>query len=222
MMIEQQRQQLAMMGIDLWVPRAAVVRSVTSAAKLWRDVDIGQTVEQQIAPQQVNIDAVSNIKSVVNQAASQEIILDKINTQVAVEQDLKPSPVGPEINITIDAVEAFQLQALVAEQFVLLTDHTALTAETLPLWRNIQQALVLQDAVLQWPFPVPSLQDASGLGDYVQGFFDVIAAEKTIFCLGDLPTGLTLELEHVASLADMLQQPLLKQQLWKLIQQLRL
>ena len=220
-MIEQQRQQLAMMGIDVWIPRHAAVRSISTRTTLWRDVadepsvnlpisqtePLRQTHQDRITQHVPEVDLTHRHSAVEPQPKIQQ-------QKTTIQPTVTPAIIPP-----AQAVQAFQLQALVADQFVILTDHAALSPETLQLWRNIQQALSLLDASLQWPLPLANLQDSAALGDYVQGFFDVIAAEKAIFCLGDLPIELKLAHQRVASLAEMLQQPLLKQQLWTLIQQ---
>lgn len=229
MMIEQQRQQLAMMGIDLWVPRHAAVRSISTATTLWRDADIGQSAQLSTLSKRVELESAIVLK----QEIKQETVIKPDDQHVSLNVKAVEAPLNLQetahtaavTKIDVEPLEieqqAFQLQVLFSEQFVLLVDQQQLTAQTLPLWRNIQHALHLQDASLQWPFPLVNLQEPSGLQDYLQGFFDVVAAEKSIFCLGELPVSFKLSCQAVASLQDMLQQPLLKQQLWKLIQHLR-
>lgn len=227
MMIEQQRQQLAMMGIDLWIPRHAAVRSISTATTLWRDADIGQSAQLSTVSKRVELESAIVLKQEIKQETAikpddQHVSLNLKTIEVPNLQETAHAAVT---KIDVEQLEieqqAFQLQVLFSEQFVLLVDQQQLTAQTLPLWRNIQHALHLQDASLQWPFPLVNLQEPSGLQDYLQGFFDVVAAEKSIFCLGELPVSFKLSCQTVASLQDMLQQPLLKQQLWKLIQHLR-
>ncbi|MHA3114915.1 hypothetical protein E0H86_03445 [Acinetobacter sp. ANC 4635] len=229
MMIEQQRQQLAMMGIDLWIPRHAAVRSISTATTLWRDADIGQSGQLSTASKRSELESAIILKKEIKK----EIVIKPDDQHVSVNVKAVETPLNIQetahaaavTKIDVEPLEieqqAFQLQVLFAEQFVLLVDQQQLTAQTLPLWRNIQQALHLQDASLQWPFPLVNLQEPSGLQDYLQGFFDVVAAEKSIFCLGELPVSFKLSCQTVPSLPDMLQHPLLKQQLWKLIQHLR-
>lgn len=223
MMIEQQRQQLAMMGIDLWIPRHAAVRSISTATTLWRDADIGQSAQLSTVSKRAELESAIVLK----QEIKQETVIKPDDQHVSLNLKAVEAPAHTAAVAKIDVEpleieqQAFQLQVLFSEQFVLLVDQQQLTAQTLPLWRNIQHALHLQDASLQWPFPLVNLQEPSGLQDYLQGFFDVVAAEKSIFCLGELSVSFKLSCQAVASLQDMLQQPLLKQQLWKLIQYLR-
>ncbi|MHA3083012.1 hypothetical protein ACX1NX_07540 [Acinetobacter sp. ANC 5383] len=229
MMIEQQRQQLAMMGIDLWIPRHAAVHSISTTTTLWRDADIGQSGQLSTASKLPELDSAIVLKNEIKK----EIVIKPDDQHVSVNVKAVEIPLNIQETVHAAAVtkvdaesleieqQAFQLQVLFAEQFVFLVDQQQLTAQTLPLWRNIQQALHLQDASLQWPFPLVNLQEPIGLQDYLQGFFDVVAAEKSIFCLGELPVSFKLSCQTVPSLQEMLQQPLLKQQLWKLIQHLR-
>ena len=37
-------------------------------------------------------------------------------------------------------------------------------------------------AELKWPFPLAAYQDQRGVGSYIQGFLDAVAAEKR-FCV---------------------------------------
>ncbi len=74
---------------------------------------------------------------------------------------------------------------------------------------------------LQWPFGLVNLQDGRGAASYVQGFIDAISLDKNVICLGDIP-----HLEHakvypLASLQQMIEQPLLKKRLWQFMQNKR-
>ncbi|MFI7927257.1 hypothetical protein ACFMJ9_20585, partial [Acinetobacter baumannii] len=86
------------------------------------------------------------------------------------------------------------------------------------LWANIQKAKVGQYSELRWPFPLAAYQDQRGVGSYIQGFLDAVAAEKKILCLGKCTYIQHANIIHLASLKEMLDKPLLKKRLWQLMQ----
>ena len=67
-----------------------------------------------------------------------------------------------------------------------------------------------QYSELRWPFPLAAYQDQRGVGSYIQGFLDAVAAEKKILCLGKCTYIQHANIIHLASLKEMLDKPLLK------------
>ncbi|MDV4313715.1 hypothetical protein MY149_12680 [Acinetobacter indicus] len=65
---------------------------------------------------------------------------------------------------------------------------------------------------------MPELQDGRAVSVYVQGFLDAIALEKKIIVLGQLPHVQLTQATALPALAEMLEQPLLKKQLWQAMQ----
>ena len=100
----------------------------------------------------------------------------------------------------------------------ILVESTTLSQEQQQLWRNIQHALQAEYHVLQWPFALEVLQDGIGVENYVQGFVDVLSTDKNMLILGQLPHFKSEQCLHLASLQEMLDQPLLKKSLWDAIQ----
>ena len=123
----------------------------------------------------------------------------------------------PEARVMLQ-VEAFSIEALQVPYCVILVESTALSQKQHQLWRNIQHALQAEYHVLQWPFAIEVLQDGIGVENYVQGFVDVLSADKKMLILGQLPHFKSEQCLHLASLQEMLDQPLLKKSLWDAIQ----
>ena len=73
-----------------------------------------------------------------------------------------------------------------------------------------------QYSELKWPFPLAVYQDQRGVGSYIQGFLDAVAAEKKILCLGKCTYIQHANIIHLASLKR--NKPLLKKRLWQLMQ----
>ena len=55
------------------------------------------------------------------------------------------------------------------------------------LWANIQKAKVGQYSELRWPFSLAAYQDQRGVGSYIQGFLDAVAAEKRFYVWVNVP-----------------------------------
>ena len=63
-----------------------------------------------------------------------------------------------------------------------------------------------------------NFQDSRGVDSYVQGFLDAISADKNIILIGQLPYLADPKSINLASLQEMLDQPLLKKRLWQFMQ----
>ena len=117
-------------------------------------------------------------------------------------------------------IEAFEIQAFCLENCVILVDCTHLTAEQTTLWLNIQRATSGQFYELKWPFPMMQYQDGKGASMYVQGFTDALKQERKVLSLGQLAHMNHSEIVQLASLQEMLDQPILKRRLWQFMQNL--
>ena len=62
------------------------------------------------------------------------------------------------------------------------------------------------------------MQDGRGASSYIQGFLDVFSTEKNVLCLGEIPHLQASHSIQLASLQEMLIQPLLKKRLWQFMQ----
>ncbi|WP_313035384.1 hypothetical protein [Acinetobacter sp.] len=214
-MIGHQRDILATLGIDIWVPRNAACQKLPSSS-LWRD-----------------------------QAAAEyqtEIVLAKAPAVLPLEfkADQKPEPkhtklLDVSVSVKVEKAElvaevitersalqiaAFQLQALSLPHCVIVVEATEITAEQQLLWTNIQQAVTAEYYELQWPFPLMNFQDGHGAESYVQGFLDGMSADKNIIFLGQCDYFKHSKSINLASLQEMLDQPLLKKRLWQFMQKL--
>ncbi len=208
MMIGHQRNVLAALGIDIWVPKDTPHQE-KSLPSIWRDQTadiVSPSVE--LAPVQIK----------KPESAPQIIIREVPQPPVVIEAAAEPVPSVPVETRVSEQVEAFALQAFSLPHCVVITETTALTEQQQRLWFNMQTAIPSQLHTLKWPFPLLSFQDGRGVSSYVQGFVDVLGMDKTLICLGNLPYIQQAKMMRLASLQEMLDKPLLKKQLWQLMQ----
>lgn len=212
-MIGHQRDVLAALGIDIWIPKAEVCQPHQST--LWRDQApaeiISDTVSEIIVPHLVARSSVVISPSPVLVPAQQEAVV--------VAEPVKQAP-EPEIDVRPSLnIDAFVVEALNMAHCVVLTDAANLTAEQQLLWSNIQRALASEFLMLQWPFAWLKFQDGRGASSYVQGFIDgMCEGHKSILCLGKIPYLESSECIELASLQEMLDEPKLKKRLWQFMQ----
>ncbi|MDO7217759.1 hypothetical protein [Acinetobacter nosocomialis] len=213
-MIGQQRNILATLGIDIWIPRTQVCQK-NNAHTVWRDQIVEShtpiitpTIDVPAFEQKPSKPLLPEAPKVVEQPSI--AISDVPQSERVVEK--------PVIAVEQEAITPFELQAYCLEKCVIFVDVTALEKEEKQLWTNIQKAKVGHYAELKWPFPLAAYQDQRGVGSYIQGFLDVVAAEKKILCLGKCAYIQHANLIHLASLKEMLDKPLLKKRLWQLMQ----
>ncbi|QIO06287.1 hypothetical protein [Acinetobacter shaoyimingii] len=229
-MVEHQRSILAVLGIDLWVPKTDVpTRTITDA--LYRDqvapeypvihhhqADHTQAVLQP-STQHQNIQ-----EETKNTHAAQEVslLLKKVEVKTVeyVETELPKTAVFHSNGQSIE-VDPFVLQACSTENYTLLVNATELSEDQVDLWRNIQKAASGQYNELKWPFALQSFQDGRGASLYIQGFLDSIRTEKRIIAIGHIHAQCLTEEMHkgqfvqLASLQEMLDNPQLKRTLWQ-------
>ncbi|USP41620.1 hypothetical protein [Acinetobacter sp. XS-4] len=211
-MIGQQRNILATLGIDLWIPKTQTCQK-NNAQSLWRDHVVEET-EPMILP---------SVEPIVFEQPTKPQINDipKVEPEIVAPVSMPVQPViepRNELQAPIIKITSFELQAFSLEKCVIFLDVTHLGEEEKHLWINIQKAKIGQYAELKWPFPLATYQDQRGAGSYIQGFLDAVAAEKKILCLGDCSYIQHTNIIHLASLKEMLEKPLLKKRLWKLMQ----
>ena len=203
-MIGHQRDILATLGIDIWVPKDAACQNMPSSS-IWRD---------QAAPEYLSEIVVAKAQPLI----VPEPKVEPLKTLDQAEPLPTPTPVVKEVQAEIvpQVVEerpalhiaAFQLQAFGLPHCVIVTDATELSAEQQQLWNNIQQALQAEYYELQWPFPLINFQDGRGAESYVQGFIDAISADKNIILLGQFSYFKKSKSIHMAGMQDMLDQTL--------------
>lgn len=208
-MMGHQRDILASLGIDIWVSRTAVSQTLPQSS-VWRDQAAPEIHSDIIVPAAVN-QQLKQQQPIIHEEPKQEPSPQHTAVEVVVPDDI------PEARVMLQ-VEAFSIEALQLPYCVILVESTTLSQEQQQLWRNIQHALQAEYHVLQWPFALEVLQDGIGVENYVQGFVDVLSADKNMLILGQLPHFRSEQCLHLASLQEMLDQPLLKKSLWDAIQ----
>lgn len=208
-MIGHQRDILATLGIDLWIPRGDACQQ--HQPSIWRDQTAAEFHSDIVLPQ-----------SPLPETSAQEVLAKPVMVEAktaqlpVLEAPAQVSPVQEQREIL--HIPAFSLQALSLAHSVIVTDATAMTEATQQLWANIQRAVQAEFFELNWPFPWLSLQDGRGVEAYIQGFLDRMGLEKHIIFLGGVPYTSHSSRVQLASLQEMLEQPLLKQRLWQLMQ----
>ncbi|WP_032866527.1 hypothetical protein [Acinetobacter sp. 1000160] len=215
-MIGQQRNILASLGIDVWIPREVVCQKNT-ASSLWRDQvleELQQTPARVFEPAPM----VQDIEVKAVQTALVTEIERPQQAEVVAEPAVKEAVVEKEQIVVSTQIQAFELQMYVLENCAILLESSQLNDAQRQLWQNIQKARLGQYAELKWPFPLAAFQESRGLSSYIQGFLDATATGKKILCLGQLDFIQHSNILHLASLEEMLAQPLLKRRLWQLMQ----
>lgn len=222
-MIGQQRQILTDLGIDLWIPRDVACQNLT-APSIWRDQAIEPLHQWAVIDSEPQVEIPS---SAIEQP--KPVPQSKHQPQPEPEADVKllePHTTEltheavqsiPEQNNTAHDLGSFELQLLELAQCAIVIDASQLSTAAQQLWANINQALQAQYQQLNWPFPLLNLQDSNGAHSYLEGFLDAHSVDRPLISLGDLPY-LHPKALRLPSLDDMLAKPMLKKQLWQLIQ----
>ena len=169
-MIGQQRNILAAIGIDIWIPKDVVCEKNT-AAHLWRD---------QVVENNTPIEEISFASDLVEAHDLEPIISEPIVEVQSQPQEITPKPIlreattaKPQI-VVEGSVQSFELQMYVLENCSILVESSQLNAEQQQLWQNIQKAKLGYYAELKWPFPLAEFQDSRFLPSYIQGFLDAL------------------------------------------------
>ncbi|MCH7394071.1 hypothetical protein MMP66_07225 [Acinetobacter dispersus] len=215
-MIGQQRNILATLGIDVWIPREVVCQKNT-APSLWRD----QAVDEVLQSTVLAFDSAPIVQETpVTPAHTPPITEIEIpqQTKVVVEPVAKEAVVEKEQIVITAQIQTLELQMYVLDNCAILLESSQLNDAQQQLWQNIQKARLGQYAELKWPFPLAAFQESRGLSSYIQGFIDATATNKKILCLGQLDFIQHSNILHLASLEEMIAQPLLKRRLWQLMQ----
>lgn len=215
-MIGQQRNILATLGIDVWIPREVVCQKNT-APNLWRD----QVVDEVSQSTVLKFDSAPIVQetpvTAVHTPPITEIEIPQ-QTKVVVQSVAKEAVVEKEQIVITAQIQALELQMYVLDNCAILLESSQLNDAEQQLWQNIQKARLGQYAELKWPFPLAAFQESRGLSSYIQGFIDATATNKKILCLGQLDFIQHSNILHLASLEEMIAQPLLKRRLWQLMQ----
>lgn len=215
-MIGQQRNILATLGIDVWIPREVVCQKNT-APSLWRD----QIVDEVSQSTALAFDSAPIVQDIpVTPVQTLPVVEKQIPqpTEIIAKPAVKEAVVEKEQLVITAQIQAFELQMYVLENCAILLESSQLSDTQRQLWQNIQKARLGQYAELKWPFPLAAFQESRGLSSYIQGFIDASATNKKILCLGQLDFIQHSNILHLASLEEMIAQPVLKKRLWQLMQ----
>ncbi|AUX89830.1 hypothetical protein [Acinetobacter sp. ACNIH1] len=208
-MIGHQRDILATLGIDIWIPKGDVCQQ--HQVSIWRDQAPAELHSEIILPQPAQIAPVAKAPLIAPEP-------------VTVEAKAEAKSEAPVVVATIQEqreilhIPPFNLQALSLEHCTIVIDATEMTEQTQLLWINIQRALQSEFYELNWPFPWVNLQDGRGVESYIQGFLDMMSLEKNIISLGSIPHVTHNKMIQLASLQEMLDQPIHKKHLWQFMQ----
>lgn len=218
-MLEHQRNILAVLGVDLWMPKADV-RARTFNHSFYRDQAVTETISTiqfespitiQADPQALEKDQISIVAKQKKQQPQ------KPHPLVEVDSKVFDQTISSEAR-TVIQVEPFTLQAFKLEHCTIILNSTDLSVEQAKLWVNIQMAVSGQYHTLSWPFALTALQDGRGAQVYIQGFLDALSVDKQIVSLGRIPHYNESKIIQLASLQEMLDQPQLKRSLWQFMQ----
>ena len=173
-MIGHQRDILATLGIDIWIPKDALCQKMPSSS-IWRDQAAVEDITEIIVPKAVALPAVE----VQFKAEPTQTVAPVVSLAQPIELQAEPlaNVLEPQV---IAQVAAFQLQAFALPHCVIVVDATSMSSEQQQLWNNIQHAISAEYALLQWPFPLLEFQDGRGAESYVQGFLDALSVDKNI------------------------------------------
>ena len=225
---EHQRSILATMGIELWIPKVDVqTRHYENAlyrdiAQVERDIAVVPELNTHSTQSDAKLENQNVQPSQIEKAHQPEVSLLKRNPETQqIEEVSAPEHIQQQTNFTVEPalqIAPFEIQAYCIESCVIFVDCTQINADQFTLWGNIQQALVGQFYDLKWPFPMLQLQDGRGAAMYIQGFVDALRQERKVISLGQLPYLNNTEMFELASLQEMIEQPLLKRRLWQFMQ----
>ena len=207
---EHQRNILAALGVDLWIPKEGVpVRQYPNA--LYRDTAAKEVIAD--VKFKIQSEHIEHKKPVPNKT------LEVLKQPIPVAAQVVDPVVTSLIDTALETrVEPFQLQAFCLDHCVIVVDVTHLQAAQQQLWANIQNAILGEYFELKWPFPLAQFQDGRGAQIYVQGFLDALQQGKVLLTLGHITYLQGVENIQLASLTEMLAQPLLKRRLWNFMQ----
>lgn len=238
------RAVLAALGIPLWAVRGEPVQN-TTAVSVWGIEDESTLVARQdqiIHAHVVEETSITLAKSqaVVVQAEPKTVqVLAEVTASNAalnfpvktIQPEHKPTrqpftqPVVASEAVHVIQVLRFSLEARVIGNWVVLVSVQALNhPERNALWKNLNQALVSSDHVnevgrLDWPLAEGSRwQHNDGAQAALMGFLSRFGSERRIGLMGELPDHVIPErLERLPSLDELLQEPLKKRTLWRLL-----
>ncbi len=128
-----------------------------------------------------------------------------------------PASILPKDQTVVVMQQAFTLEAYCLDQVIIVVESSQLSKQQRQLWTNIQSSVSGYYHELKWPLPLENFRDGRGVHAYIQGFLDALALDKRILILGQLDFISHAQSMQLASLQEMIDQPLLKRRLWQLM-----
>ncbi len=236
------RAVLAALGIPVWAARREPTQTVP-AVSVWNRHEeafistqaesvqpiVNHTVESAVT-EQMSTALVSNESKiiqldVVSPSPKAELIIHQT------QQDNKPvrQPFAQTIvaSETVHVVQVlrFSLEARVIGNWVVLVSVQALNhPDRNAMWKNLNQAFISDENAhevgrLDWPLAEGARwQHNDGAQAALMGFLSRFGSERRIGLMGELPDSVIPErLERLPSLDELLQEPLKKRTLWRLL-----
>lgn len=224
---------LQQLGIRRWIPRMQG-HALADSAEIWQDqIDAQSMPIEQTVPNPQDLHTMqrgASTDSLHPQTTSAHTVLAPLATasQSATDHQLAARDLATMQSATVDeavdtltiSTATFQIELLQHKQFVICA--VVQDTQQMELWRNIQRASQTESLQFKWPVEIKDWQvtDAT-LQSYLQGFL-LAQQSRVLMTLGDIHIPI-IEQQiapqyRFAALAEMLQQPLLKRELWQVIQ----
>lgn len=240
------RAVLAALGIPMWAARREPTQVVPTIS-VWNWKDEQSVLPQVEAVQPIIDNKVNSLEAslpstlVLNEPTNTqqynqlvEVITPRLPVEITVKKptlDIKPTrlPFAQTIvaSETVHVVQVlrFSLEARVIGNWVVLVSVQALNhPDRNALWKNLNQALDSKENAhavgrLDWPLAEGARwQHNDGAQAALMGFLSRFGSERRIGLMGELPdTVIPERLERLPSLDELLQEPLKKRTLWRLL-----
>ena len=239
------RATLAALGIPLWGVREELPLSVP-VMSIWgkHENDLDNHISNQILPLQQKVEIVATslnkteIKHLVERSISPPLdfsIPIEAKSQIKPRAELQSvekstrlpfaQTIATNEAIHVEQVIRFSLEARVIGEWVVLVSVQALNhPDRNALWKNISQALIFrQDSQevcrFDWPLAEGARwQQNAGAQTALMGFLTRFGSERRMGLMGELPDAIIPDrLERLPSLDELLNEPLKKRSLWRLL-----
>lgn len=237
------RAVLAALGIPLWAARREPTQTIPSIS-VWdrQEEQVSAAQVEAVQPVIHKIDSsvvekpIAVFESIEEKFVQPqvEMIPTRSSTELSIvktQSDIKPirqpftQPVVANEVAHVTQVLRFSLEARVIGNWVVLVSVQALNhPDRNALWKNLNQALVSSDHAhevgrLDWPLAEGARwQHNEGAQAALMGFLSRFGSERRIGLMGELPDHVIPErLERLPSLDELLQEPLKKRTLWRLL-----
>lgn len=219
-----QRALLDLLGIPVWISRKRDTQAAAKSAttSIWRDlthiepapVDAFETPSPVVTP------TVPAERVMLSEPAVQARVTEPAQVPVNTAQTLTPVQ-APAVVLSKAPAIKFHLQVFETAQWLVMVNADELQHPQADLlWRNIQLAFK-QPTVYRFSWPLAEgqrWQTSQGAKAALNGFLFRLGLDKRAGLIGDLPDEVCPDrLERLPRLAELLQEPLKKRQLWQVL-----